>query len=243
MNLLWFENLLLMRLWVWNAYLVSLWNRACGLPKGTIAFWGTLVLRILTVDYTFNPTGRVPWCSGWSYLLGKLEIAGSNPTLAFKLEKNKMFLPRSLVKIQYVSQSLSVSVYGSDSGSGSVSACFWLWLCLWLCLCLCLWLCLCLCLWLCLSLALYLVLSVSGSASVCLCLWLCLRLCLCLTLSLSVSVCLWLCLSLSLVLALSLALSLALTPSDFGSGSVSGYCSVSGSLSRSFRNNGPVQTH
>ena len=25
-----------------------------GLPTGTIAFWGTLVPRILTVDYTFN---------------------------------------------------------------------------------------------------------------------------------------------------------------------------------------------
>ena len=33
MNLLWFENLLLMRLWVWNAYLVLLWNRAL-LPSG-----------------------------------------------------------------------------------------------------------------------------------------------------------------------------------------------------------------
>ena len=129
-----------------------------------------------------NPIGRGPWCSSQSYLLGELGIAGSNPTLAFKLEKSKMFLPRLLVKIQYVSQSLSVSVYGSDSVSCSASAC----LCLWLCLCICLWL----CLWLCLSLALYLALSVSGSASVCL--WLCLRLCLCLTLSVSgsVSVCL-----------------------------------------------------
>ena len=25
-----------------------------GLPTGTIAFWGTFVPRILTVDYTFN---------------------------------------------------------------------------------------------------------------------------------------------------------------------------------------------
>ena len=25
-----------------------------GLPTGTIAFWGTLVPRILTVDHTFN---------------------------------------------------------------------------------------------------------------------------------------------------------------------------------------------
>ena len=25
-----------------------------GIPTGTIAFWGTLVLRILTVDHTFK---------------------------------------------------------------------------------------------------------------------------------------------------------------------------------------------
>ena len=33
--------------------------------------------------------------------LGKSEIAGSNPTLAFKFQRNKMFLPRSLSKIKY----------------------------------------------------------------------------------------------------------------------------------------------
>ena len=36
-----------------------------------------------------------------SCLLGKSEIAGSNPTLAFKFQRNKMFLPCSFVKIQY----------------------------------------------------------------------------------------------------------------------------------------------
>ena len=35
------------------------------------------------------------------FMLGKSEIAGSNPTLAVKFQRNKMFLPRSLVKIQY----------------------------------------------------------------------------------------------------------------------------------------------
>ena len=34
-------------------------------------------------------------------LLGKSEIACSNPTLAFKFQRNRMFIPRSLVKIQY----------------------------------------------------------------------------------------------------------------------------------------------
>ena len=29
-------------------------EKGLGLPRGTIAFWGTLVPRILTVDYTFN---------------------------------------------------------------------------------------------------------------------------------------------------------------------------------------------
>ena len=39
------------------------------------------------------------WCN--SCLLGKSEIAGSNPTLAFKFQRNKMFLHRSLANIQY----------------------------------------------------------------------------------------------------------------------------------------------
>ena len=29
-------------------------EKGLGLPTGTIAFWGTLVPRILTVDYTFK---------------------------------------------------------------------------------------------------------------------------------------------------------------------------------------------
>ena len=33
-------------------------------------------------------------------LLEKSEIAGSNPTLAFEFQRNKMFLPRSLANIQ-----------------------------------------------------------------------------------------------------------------------------------------------
>ena len=36
-----------------------------------------------------------------SCLLGKKEFAGSFPDLAFKFQRNKMFLPRSLIKIQY----------------------------------------------------------------------------------------------------------------------------------------------
>ena len=36
--------------------------------------------------------GRWPWCSGYSCLLGKTEMAGPNPTLAFNFQRNKMFL-------------------------------------------------------------------------------------------------------------------------------------------------------
>ena len=42
MNLLWFENLLLMRLWVWNAYLVLLWNRALDYPRALLPSGGPL---------------------------------------------------------------------------------------------------------------------------------------------------------------------------------------------------------
>ena len=42
MNLLWFENLLLMRLWVWNAYLVLLWNRALAYPRALLPSGGPL---------------------------------------------------------------------------------------------------------------------------------------------------------------------------------------------------------
>ena len=42
MNLLWFENLLLMRLWVWNAYLVLLWNRALAYPRALLHSGGPL---------------------------------------------------------------------------------------------------------------------------------------------------------------------------------------------------------
>ena len=42
MNLLWFENLLLMRLWVWNVYLVLLWNRALAYPQALLPSGGPL---------------------------------------------------------------------------------------------------------------------------------------------------------------------------------------------------------
>ena len=39
--------------------------------------------------------------SGAVCLLGKSEIPGSTPALAFKFQRNKMFLPCSLIKIRY----------------------------------------------------------------------------------------------------------------------------------------------
>ena len=44
---------------------------------------------------------RAAWRSGKSCLLGKSDIAGSNPTLASEFQRSKMFLPRSIVRIQY----------------------------------------------------------------------------------------------------------------------------------------------
>ena len=43
-----------MRLWVWNAYLVLLWNRALAYPGALLHSGGTLVPQILTVDHTFK---------------------------------------------------------------------------------------------------------------------------------------------------------------------------------------------
>ena len=40
-----------------------------GLPTGTIAFWGTLVPRILTVDHTFNINLILVMPLGWHYNL------------------------------------------------------------------------------------------------------------------------------------------------------------------------------
>ena len=42
MNLLWFMNLLSMRLWVWNAYLVLLWNRDLAYPWALLPSGGPL---------------------------------------------------------------------------------------------------------------------------------------------------------------------------------------------------------
>ena len=54
-NLLWFENLLLMRLWVWSAYLVVLWNRALAYPWALLPTGGPLSCEFwqLTIPLSF----------------------------------------------------------------------------------------------------------------------------------------------------------------------------------------------
>ena len=58
--------------------------------QGTI--WPTLwALQVgLHIKFNFLSTWNSvsPWCSGYRYLLGKSEIDGSNPALAFKFQKN-----------------------------------------------------------------------------------------------------------------------------------------------------------
>ena len=52
--------------------------------------------------------GRKPCCSCYIHLIGNSEIVGSNPTLAFKFQRNKLFLPNSLVKVLQAQFSLHV---------------------------------------------------------------------------------------------------------------------------------------
>ena len=81
------------------------------LQEGLDALWQLLVscMCVKRLPETAVPVcleiGRVPWCTVSSCLLGKSEIAGSNPTLAFKFQRNKIFLPRLLVMIQYCGKS------------------------------------------------------------------------------------------------------------------------------------------
>ena len=61
--------------------------------------------------------GQYPSALGqWlNCLLGKAKITGSNPTLAFKFQRNKIYLPRSLVKIQYCGEHTDQEVACSAS--------------------------------------------------------------------------------------------------------------------------------
>ena len=65
------------------------------------------------------------WCSSWSFLLKKSEIAGSNPSLAFKFQRNKMILSRSAVKIQYCGslRDREVAYSASDRQGSNFESC------------------------------------------------------------------------------------------------------------------------
>ena len=59
-------------------------------------------------------------------LLGKSEIAGSNPALAFKFQRNPMFLPCSLVNIQYCGdRDREVASSASDRQGSNFESCVW----------------------------------------------------------------------------------------------------------------------
>ena len=58
MNLLWFENLLLMRLWVWNAYLVLLWNRALAYPRALLPSGGPLSREFWQLTTPLKPEAK-----------------------------------------------------------------------------------------------------------------------------------------------------------------------------------------
>ena len=52
-------------------------------------------MQVLLITFVYD--GQGPWCSGYpsySCLLGKSKITGANTTLAFKFQRNKIFLLR-----------------------------------------------------------------------------------------------------------------------------------------------------
>ena len=59
-------------------------------------------------------------------LLGKSEIAGSNPALAFKFQRNQMILPCSLVNSQYCGdRDREVVSSASDRQGSNFETCVW----------------------------------------------------------------------------------------------------------------------
>ena len=61
-------------------------------------FFSALIYLVLHIT---SIPGREAWCSGSSCLVGQAKIKDLDPTLAFQFQRNNMFFPRSLVKIQY----------------------------------------------------------------------------------------------------------------------------------------------
>ena len=59
------------------------------------------------MDFVQHEWHITNYCRRWpgavvkALCLESQEISGSNPTLTFKFQRNKMFFPRSLVEIQY----------------------------------------------------------------------------------------------------------------------------------------------
>ena len=62
----------------------------------------------------------------WDTGLGKSEIAVSNPALAFKFQRNKMFLPCSLVNIQYCGErDREIANSPPDRQGWNFESCLW----------------------------------------------------------------------------------------------------------------------
>ena len=108
MNLLWFENLLLIRLWVWNTYLVLLWNRALAYPRALLhsggplsrKFWQLTIplnmsklryfVRLLSYKYK---TSNQRWCidltkvstENWTYRVARIGFCIKWDAVNFKI--------------------------------------------------------------------------------------------------------------------------------------------------------------
>ena len=73
MNLLWFENLLLMRLWVWNTYLVLLWNRDLAYPRALLPSGGPLSREFWQLITPLMPL-IILYFWPWNILFDNLEL-------------------------------------------------------------------------------------------------------------------------------------------------------------------------
>ena len=106
--------MLLMRLWVWNAYIVLLWNRALAYPRALLQSGGPLSReggghRVVVSTAAFHA-----------------RVRGSVPGLGGSKE-TKMFLPHPRVKVSIVGslRDREVACSASDRQGSNFESCVW----------------------------------------------------------------------------------------------------------------------
>ena len=122
MNLLWFENLLLMRLWVWNTYLVLLWNRALAYPRALLhsggplscKFWQLTIPLKVWSTYLHHLTSYYSWGVRSSQRMALREITVD--TLVSTLTRRYRLVTLRRKKQGYLSVNPTQDQWGSNRG-------------------------------------------------------------------------------------------------------------------------------